>query len=97
MSQYFVNLFGKGGCRTCHVAVASSLYFEPARMNYGYDLTCLSGSYTSWDKLRSMPQSLVTFNRFWTSIGGANGPDEPALMSAFEQILEGGTQGCTLP
>ena len=96
LSQYFVDLFGHGGCRTCHVAVATSIYFDPARMNYGYGMTCVSDSST-YNKSRTMPQSLVTFNRFWTSAGSGNSTDEPALFAALEQLLQGTPQSCTLP
>jgi hypothetical protein len=96
LSQYHTELFARGGCRTCHVAVAPAIYFDPGRMNYGYGLTCASEPYT-WNYARSMPHSLVTFNRFWTSPSSTTDPDEPALFVALEQILQGKTLSCTLP
>jgi 2-polyprenyl-6-methoxyphenol hydroxylase-like FAD-dependent oxidoreductase len=50
-------------------------------------------------KFRShaMPNSLVTFNRFWNSAKvGSGAVDQPALLNAFDQLHGGGGEPATL-
>jgi hypothetical protein len=77
-------------CRTCHVALADSLYnFDIENNRFGVNAVCANGG-TNPDLLpsHSMPNSLVTFNRFWLSgtalDHSANPVDQVALMNLFE-------------
>jgi hypothetical protein len=80
-------------CRTCHVALADTYYnFDNYNNFFGGNAVCgqLNVGQPNGDLLRShsMPNSLVTFNRFWlsgTSVDhSANPVDQVALMNLWE-------------
>jgi len=84
-------------CRTCHVAMPERFNFDDffslassATSDYPVDPQFLHthaifgpGGYSGgkFDQDQAMPNSLVTFNRFWTTQGSAN--DLPQLWESF--------------
>ena len=75
-------------CRTCHVNMVSQddQYnfdnFDNARgFSFESDLSCSNSSYHGQHRKWGMPNSLVTFNRFWKTKGTAD--DLTALYAAF--------------
>jgi len=100
--SFYQNVHARS-CRTCHVALAegynfdhyanmgsADFYREVGRPAFAVGMT-LCGL-TSSDELNrkyTMPNSLVTFNRFWRSAGTS--ADQPAITSQF---LFGGPSQC---
>jgi hypothetical protein len=76
-------------CRTCHVAMPATYNFDAHDFQHPSDLdelvrserVCGVGNQLHVDRSYSMPNSLVTFNRFWTTQGTSE--DLPALWSSF--------------
>jgi len=73
-------------CRTCHVNLAERFNFDDYKNTLFTRLAttvCAGGSGSSYDQKRnySMPNSLVTFNRFWNTQGSAD--DLTVLFSDF--------------
>jgi hypothetical protein len=82
-------------CRTCHVNFTEPLNFDH-RPNVGAEGTQFNSDFNGIDfaacgtdangsasfvRNISMPNSLVTFNRYWNSRGTSN--DGPAALAAF--------------
>jgi hypothetical protein len=80
-------------CRTCHVAMNEPFNFDhfanvaPFSQTQvfpdpGFDMESnVCGGSTQFERDHMMPNSLITFNRFWLSAG--TGSDQPALLSGF--------------
>jgi hypothetical protein len=67
-----------------------------------WSTVCSSFSGDIGSRPRSMPNSLVTFNRFWSSQGSGDFTDQPLYMGqffGFDKALAGGVKGaaCTTP
>lgn len=83
-------------CRGCHVNMSAynfdhydNLAVTPYRYvgpDFVYTIGCNGANATY--RSHSMPNSLVTFNRFWNSAGTA--ADQPALLNAFSVQATGG-------
>jgi len=83
-------------CRGCHVNLKSYNFDEYDHMtttpyrevgpDFSYTIGC-EGANAKY-RSHSMPNSLVTFNRFWNSAGTA--VDQPALLNAFSAQATGG-------
>jgi hypothetical protein len=77
-------------CRGCHVALTSQYDFDN-RNNVSTDLlstpVCSAGTSTNW-RSHSMPNSLVTFNRFWLShtTPTAGVPDQVKIWDSFPGV-----------
>lgn len=80
-------------CRTCHVAMPATYNFDAHDFQHPSFLDELTssqrvcGSGRHVDRNYSMPNSLVTFNRFWTTQGTSE--DLPALWSSFLSQFNG--------
>lgn len=86
----YQDLYAKS-CRTCHIALTGTYNFEDGGFigaNVVDPANC-SGGVGGIDRNRmyKMPNSLVTFNRFWSSQGSADPLDQVKLL---EQLF-----GCT--
>jgi hypothetical protein len=90
-SSFYQNVVARS-CRGCHVAMVEGYNFDHYaningdvnyRFTFAYDLTYTIGCYGANSVFRShsMPNSLVTFNRFWNSVGSS--VDQRALSVAF--------------
>jgi hypothetical protein len=90
--NYYKKVYARS-CRTCHVAFTEELNFDhysninfvsPANSNTGIErisvASCNGGS-VSFLREYSMPNSLVTMNLYWNSVGTAD--DQPAITAAF--------------
>jgi hypothetical protein len=71
-------------CRGCHIAMDDYQYNWDSLYNYIDPLpVCGLVSYEGW-KYSSMPNSLVTLNRFWLSKGNTVGlPDQPSIFASY--------------
>jgi hypothetical protein len=77
-------------CRGCHVDLSSKYDFDNRNIVFTDLLStpvCDSGISTNW-RTHSMPNSLVTFNRFWLShTQPTNGvPDQVAIWNSFPGV-----------
>jgi hypothetical protein len=76
-------------CRTCHVATPDTYNFDVHDFQADVSVdelentarVCGEGNQLHVDRSYSMPNSLVTFNRFWTTQGTSD--DLPALWASF--------------
>jgi hypothetical protein len=93
-------------CRTCHVALADGYSFEnyqnfgKGKFLYGSgtadnefgDTVC--GGTFQLARAHHMPNSLVTFNRFWLSSGSLLEPDQPLLTGQFITMNGNTSKSC---
>jgi hypothetical protein len=90
-TSFYQNVLARS-CRGCHVAMVEGYNFDHYQNIYGdvnyrgtsaQDLTYVIGCFGANSVFRShsMPNSLVTFNRFWNSVGTSI--DQQAISIAF--------------
>ena len=102
-ASYYQNVLARS-CRSCHTAMVSGLDFDnyanitPGGPFYrGEDATYDVGSTVCGGRQvvrsHSMPNSLITFNRFWNSSGTA--VDQPSITSQFFGTNVSPTGTCT--
>jgi len=67
---WYQNVYARH-CRTCHVNMPDAF---PIGANAVHFTATVCGGYHGHWRNHTMPNSMVTFNRFW--LGGGNGPDQ---------------------
>lgn len=85
----YQNVYARS-CRTCHIALPGIYNFESGGF-FGANVVdpANCGGGIDRNRMYKMPNSLVTFNRFWGSQGSTTEPDQVALL----EQLQG--SGCT--
>jgi hypothetical protein len=69
---YYQNVYARH-CRTCHVNMPDTFPVGADAYHFA-DTVC--GGYSGRFRNHTMPNSMVTFNRFWLGGGTGNGPDQ---------------------
>jgi hypothetical protein len=102
-ASFYRNVIARS-CRSCHTAMVAGYNFDdyttitPGGAFYrGEDATYDVGSTVCGGRQvvrsHSMPNSLITFNRFWNSSGTAT--DQPSITSQFFGLNVSPTGTCT--
>jgi len=84
LSQAYLKSFARA-CRTCHVAAYTQIAVVP--FDFGSLPYACNPSGATPTFGFSMPNSLVTFNRFWLSSGSTTIPDQPNLLLQMVQQI----------
>lgn len=96
-TNFYLNVQARS-CRGCHIAMAETYDWEHfANMsNLEVGTVCFGQNSWGW-RGHSMPNSLVTMNRFWLSQGNAVGlPDQVAIFNVYPGVPGPPGSSCTL-
>jgi hypothetical protein len=105
-TNFYKNVVARS-CRGCHVSMVegynwdhyqnldTTRYRGTSLYDFNYTIACYGGN--SLFRSFSMPNSLVTFNRYWGSAGNSGttpaGPDQVAITNDFLNAVSAGNVG----
>jgi hypothetical protein len=101
--SFYQNVIARS-CRTCHAALGEQYNFDHQyeySSNSGQEELCgfspVFGGPVDLLRYHSMPNSLVTFNRFWlsgTSVDQSNSPSQVNIFNSYNAQVENVAQRC---